>query len=70
MNQPEDELVRALRTARRSLESANVAVLMEDAHKNIADAVGQLTFVLERLVEEQKRLGMPDPHVPRVMVND
>ncbi len=49
----EDELKRALRTAKRSLEEASVTVLMEDAHKNISDALHQLTFVLERLVEER-----------------
>jgi hypothetical protein len=53
MNQPENELKRALRAATRSLEEANVAVLMEDAHKHISAAIHQLTFVLERLVEER-----------------
>jgi len=55
MDQPENELKRALRTAMRSLEAAKVAVSLGDANKHIGDAVHQLAFVLERLVDERAK---------------
>ena len=51
MNQT-DELKRALRTAKRSLEAINIDGLTDETHKHIAEAVRQLTFVLERLIEK------------------
>jgi hypothetical protein len=55
LDQPENELKRALRTAIRALEAANVATLTDDPHKHIADAVHQLIFVLGRLVDERSK---------------
>jgi hypothetical protein len=52
MSQPEDEVKRALRIAKRALEAADDAVLLEDAHGHVRDAVHQVVFVLERLTNK------------------
>ena len=54
MEQPEDELKRALRTAKRSVEAAEVvSVSLEEANKLLIGAVHQLVFLVEQLVEER-----------------
>ena len=54
MDLAQDELKRAVRTAMRSLEAAKIAAASGDtADWHIADALHQLAFVLERLLEER-----------------
>jgi hypothetical protein len=48
----EEELQRALRAAKRSLEAANIDGLADESQKHIAEAVRQLTYVLERLIKK------------------
>ena len=55
MDQPENELTKALRMAMRSLEAASASVLLEDAHTHLVLAVRQLAFVLERVVNERSK---------------
>ena len=55
MDQSQDELKRALRTAMPSLEATKLTVSPGDANRHIADAVHQLAFVLERLVDGQAK---------------
>jgi len=52
MGEHVEDLKRALRKAKRSLEAAQIAGLVDEAHRHIAQAVQQLTFVLERLIEK------------------
>ena len=55
MDQPEDELTKALRVALGSLEAASASVLLEDAHTHLALAVRQIAFVLGRVVNERSK---------------
>jgi hypothetical protein len=57
MDLAQDELKRAVRTAMRSLEEAKMAAASGDTpDRHIADAVHQLAFVLERLLDERAAL--------------
>jgi hypothetical protein len=49
----QEEVKRAIRTAKRSLEAANIDGLADEADRHIAEAVQQLTFALERLLEKE-----------------
>jgi len=56
MDQTEDELKRALRTVKRSLETVEtVPISPEEATKVLFSAVYQLLFLVEKLVDEQSR---------------
>jgi hypothetical protein len=56
MDQTEDELKRALRTVKRSLETVEtVTISPEEATKVLFSAVYQLLFLVEKLVDEQSR---------------
>jgi hypothetical protein len=60
MDQAEEELKRALRTVKRSLEAAEVVTVSpEEATKLLLGAAHQLVFLVEQLIE--RRAGLHHP---------
>ena len=62
MSERHEHLKRALRTVKRSIEtSESVTWTSQEANRVLAGAVQQLTFVVEKLIEE---LGAKDSRTP------